>query len=175
MRTLALAVLASTLLAGCASPGPGTNSGPGTTPDAAGNGPAWTFTDTDGTAHSRETATGKPAVLFFFASWCSVCRHETGILKNVQSAYAAQGVRFYSLAYDGTDDAASVRQWKTQYAQPWPHGLDAGFAVQKTFGVTSQSSLVVLDTHGVAVRKWSYGGAAEADLRAAIDEALSRR
>ena len=54
-------------------------------------------------------------------------------------------------ADDATDDAASLRAWKERYSQPWPHGVDPAFATQRAFGITSQSSVVVLDPTGVPV------------------------
>lgn len=160
-----LAVLAALLLAGCAAP----TGGPA---PAGGATPSWSFTDTDGVVHSRDEPSGNATVLFFMASWCGTCRSKAPLLAKVHADYAEQGVRFYSLSFDPTDDASSLNKWKAQLANAWPHGVDPGFGIQRSFGVTAQSSVVLLDADGRLVERWGYGAVTEASLRARLDETL---
>lgn len=166
MRALALlALLLAAPLAGCAAP---ERSGPSAT-----GAPAWSFTDTEGMVHSRDAPMGNATVLFFMATWCSSCRATAPTLARVHDDYAEKGVRFYSLDFDATETPEQLRAWQRERDQPWPHGVDPGLAVQRTFGVTSQSSVVVLDARGNVVRSWGYGAVTEPALREALDAALS--
>lgn len=176
MRALASAVLTAALLAGCAGPLAGEQPPrEGTTRDGAAEekGPAWSFVDTEGVTRSRDAPPGNATVVFFMASWCGTCRSKAPMLADVHHAYADRGVRFFSVSWDSTDDAESLRAWSAARGNPWPHGVDPGLGIQKTFGVTAQSSVLVLDRDGYAVKLWGYGGVTDAGLRAALDEALA--
>ncbi|HWH07965.1 MAG TPA: TlpA disulfide reductase family protein [Candidatus Thermoplasmatota archaeon] len=162
MRPLPL-LAAALLLAGCAAPSP-------PPPEGA---PTWSFTDVDGATHSRDAPPGNATVLFFMATWCSTCRSKAPVLAAVHADYAARGVRFYSLDFDASETPAQIRAWQEAYRHPWPHGVDPALSVQRTFGVTSQSSVVLLDGAGRVAERWGYGQVAEPALRAALDRVLA--
>ena len=167
-RVRHLPLLAAALLvAGCASP-PAPPAGDG----ADGLGPAWSFTDVEGATHSRDAPEGNATVLFFMATWCGTCRAKAPVLAAVHEDYAARGVRFYSLDFDASETPDDLRAWQETHHHPWPHGVDPGLGVQRTFGVTSQSSVVVLDAAGHVAESWGYGQVTEPALRAALDEVL---
>ncbi len=149
------------------------NRGGASTPPRSPTGPWWEFTDTEGARRSRDTAAGSPAVLFFMATWCSTCRSKTSLLAAAHEDYAPRGVNFFSVSFDATDDDGSLDAWKERYRQPWPHGVDPGLSMQRTFGVRSQSTMIVLDAAGDVAAKWDYPGATDAELRGAIDRALA--
>lgn len=157
-----LLVAVVVLLAGCATPEPGAE---GT--------PAWSFTDTEGAVHSRDSPESNATVLFFFATWCGSCRATAPRLAAVHEDYAERGVRFYSVGFDPTESATDLRGWMTALEQDWPHGLDPGLGIQRTFGITSQSSVVALDADGSVARAWGYGKVTEAELRSTLDAALA--
>lgn len=97
------------------------------------------------------------------------------MISEVHAEYGGRGVRFYSVDVDPTETVESIRAWQRERDQPWPHGLDREASVQRAFGVTSQSSVVVLDAAGAVVRSWGYGAVTEEGLRGALDEALRTR
>lgn len=171
MRAMLTVLIAAILVAGCTSLDPPAPPGtPGTAGQTA-KGPEWSFVDTEGIAYSRDAPAGNATVLFFMASWCGTCRTKAPLLAKVHADVAPAGVRFYSVSFDATDDAASLRKWKQDRANPWPHGVDPGLAIQRTFGVVSQSSVVVLDGNGTVIEKWGYGGVTEPGLRDAVARA----
>jgi peroxiredoxin len=176
MRALVLACLVTLApFAGClgdGSPDAGAPLSPPEDPSAVG--PDWSFVDTDGATHSRDAPAANATLVFFMASWCSTCRSKAPLLREVHDAYAERGVRMYSVSWDRTDDDGSLEAWKERYAQPWPHGIDPSFEIQRTFGITAQSSAVVLDARGNLVQKWGYGQLDGEGLRAALDAALAR-
>lgn len=166
---LAVAGLA---LSGCLDPARRV-SVPEPAPSPAGDA-AWAFRDTDGALHTNATAEGRPAVLFFMASWCLSCRSKAPMLAEVVADRAPQGLRAYSLSFDPKDDEDTLRRWKAEFGHDWPHGVDPQLQVARHFGITAQSSFVVLDARGDIVRQWGYPGPSEDALRGAIDAAFAR-
>lgn len=165
---LAILLLVAPALAGCfASQGDPVLPQPA---DAAG--PAWSLKDTQGVVHARDNASANATILFFMATWCSSCRSKAPLLAEVAAEYAPRGVRTLSVGFDPSESDADLEAWKESYAQPWPHGVDVGQRVARAFGVTSQSSVVVLDAEGVPVQAWGYGRVNGEELRAALERAL---
>lgn len=107
------------------------------------------------------------------ATWCGTCASKAPVLADVASDYAARGVRTYSVTFDPSEDDADLRAWMEKHGQAWPHGVDKGLAMQRAFGVKSQSEVVVLDADGEVVEHFGYGRVTDANLRAALDEALA--
>lgn len=169
MRPFALLVTAL-LLAGCASPAP-------EDPDAgaagAAAGPAWSLAAIDGATYTRDAPTANATVLFFMATWCGTCKSKAPVLADANQTYADRGVRMLSVGFDPTETAADLRAWQERHHHAWPHGLDDGARIQRTFGITSQSSVVVLGADGNVVEKWGYGAVTKDALWAAIERALA--
>jgi len=161
---LALALLAAPL-AGCASQ---PASDPAQDSDQA---PQWSFTDTEGTEHSTDSASGSPTVVFYMATWCSSCKSMTTEMAQVHEEHASQGVDVFSVAVDPGEGDEDLESWKAEYDQPWPHGVDEGSQMQRAYGVDSQSSVVVLDAEGSLVEGWGYGEATAEDVSQAIEAA----
>lgn len=167
MRRLLLTLALLTLpLAGCAS------QDPGPAPGEPGEVPAWSFTDLDGTQHSNASATGSPTVLFFMATWCKSCQAMTDDLSQVHAAYG-QEIDLFSVSFDPSEGPEDLARWKQTYNQSWPHGVDQGSSIARTFGVNRQSSVVVLDADGGFTKGWGYGQASAEGIGAVLDELLS--
>ena len=157
-------VLAVLLLAGCAQPAP---SGP------PADAPEWSFTSTQGETFTRDAPARNATILFFMATWCSSCRVKAPVVAEVANESAARGALTLSVGFDPTETPADLAAWQERYHQGWPHGVDVGQRVQRALGVTSQSSVVVLDAKGRVVESWGYGLVTAPALRAAVDRALS--
>lgn len=154
------------MLAGCASPEP-----PTAAPVEDGKGPAWSFRALDGSTQSRDSPAANATVIFFMATWCGSCRSKAPVLAEVQDAYAGTDVRILSLDFDPTESEADVAAWQERYRQDWPHGLDTGLTIQRAFGVKTQSSVLVLDGNGNAVKLFGYGTVTRDALTSAIESA----
>lgn len=162
--SLALAMGLIVTLAGCAG---------GTQSFTSGDGPApaWSITDTNGMTHSQETAAGKPALLFFMATWCGKCQATAPRLADL---HADGSANFYTISWDPQESKADLENWKTKYHQDWPHATDPGAATAQTFGITSQSSIAILDGSGHLVKRWTYAVPSLEELRAALADAATR-
>lgn len=156
---LALALLAAPV-AGCLS---GEES-------PTGGSPEWSFEDTEGQTHSQETAAGSPTVIFYMATWCPSCQELTSEMKQVHDEYASQGVDVFSVTVDPGETHEDLERWKAEHEQAWPHGIDEDAQLQRTYGVDSQSNVVVLDGEGLKVEHWGYGKATAEEVGAVLDE-----
>lgn len=139
--------------------------------------PEWSFVATDGETYARDSPEGNATMLFFMATWCSTCRGMAPMVSSVHESFAPQGLRTYSVSVDATsreEQSLDSYDWKESANQDWPHGIDRGQTMMRTFGIFQQSSLVVLDGEGHVVQKWGYGRATEEEVRAAVEEALRR-
>jgi peroxiredoxin len=135
--------------------------------------PEWSFTDTDVETHSANASSGSPTVIFYMATWCPSCKELTSELGTVHDNYTPRGVDVYSVTVDRGETHDDLENWKTEHDQPWPHGIDEDAQLQQTFGVDSQSSVVVLDEEGYLVDRWGYGEATADEVSATLDETLA--
>jgi peroxiredoxin len=82
---------------------------------------------------------GKPAVLWFWASWCPVCQRESAGVAKV--AHANTGVTFVGVA--ALSDTAEMREFVKNYGiGPFTNLADTNASVWQRFGVTSQPAYV---------------------------------
>lgn len=161
-------VVVLTLLAGCgtgASPSgtPGAQ-GPSTPPaSSAGTGPtasatgavpsalAFTARTVGGAEFDGATLAGRPTVLWFWAPWCPTC---AGQAKGVKATAEQLAGKVNVVGVGGLDDEAAMKrfigQWKLDGV---PHLSDEAGVVWKKFGVTSQSTFVLLDSSGAVAHK----------------------
>ena len=97
------------------------------------------------------TLAGKPTVLWFWAPWCPTC---AGQAKGVKTTAEQLTGKVNVVGVAGLDDEAAMRtfigQWKLDAV---PHLSDEAGTVWKKFGVTSQSTFVLLDSRGDVVHK----------------------
>jgi peroxiredoxin len=176
MRLLAVAVVAAVLLAGCNQGTSTDHPAPGIDP-ATGEtriGPNWTYMDTKGVTHGRDSTLGAPAGIFFMAVWCPKCARLAPNLADIYAEYESRGFQMYSISWDPQTSPSKLDEWSRTYNNNWPHGLDPRSRVAQTFDVTSQSSMVILDANGNPVKTWIYDNPSKAALREAIDEAFAR-
>ncbi len=167
MRTL-IAVLVTVLLtaAGCGGTTTGAgverpSSNKGSTSSGAQADLDFTTTTLDGKTFEGMRLEGKPAVLWFWAPWCSTCRAQRGTVSRLADQYAGQ---VSIVAVGGLDDEAAIRE----QAEKIPnviHLVDDEGAVWKHFGVTAQSTYEVVSADGRVV---STGFLDNEELTAAV-------
>ena len=102
---------------------------------------------------------GQPAtIVAVFATWCTTCRGEFGILDSLQSALAPRGIRVLALSVDDAGDA-HVRKFVEARRARVLVARDATGAVGKTFGTVGVPEAYLVDRKGVI--RWHGRG----DLR----------
>lgn len=180
-KVIPLALTAVLAAAGCAAsdggsaapapaasaPAPATSVAPGPTagtdrPRAAVP-PTLDFTarTIDGGSFAGSSLAGKPAVLWFWAAWCSRCRGVADEVAAVQRENAAR-VNVIGVAGLGSGTEAMRRFARDTGISGFPNLADDDGAVWRRFEITSQEQYVLLDSGG----KVMYSGPlSQAELR----------
>ncbi len=113
---------------------------------------------------------GKVVLVDFWASWCTPCRQEAPILRQVYQEYAGQPVEFIGVdIWDRREDAL---QYVDTFEIPYPNGIDESGVIAIDYGVRGIPEKFFIDGDGVLRQKFVGPMHAEA-LRATLDELLA--
>lgn len=153
--TPALAAAAAVVLtlSGCGNGGEGAEQAQPTEEDAEGDtggvaGTALDFETTTVAGADFEGAelAGEPAVMWFWAPWCTVCRGEAEDVANVAARYDGE-VEFYGVA--GRGEADAMREFVSDTGmEQMTHIVDEDGSIWSGFDVTGQPSFSFLRPHG---------------------------
>lgn len=88
---------------------------------------------------------GRPAVLTFFSSTCSVCASE---LPGIEREYRSAGARVDFVGVDVADSAPAAERLLARTGVRYPVGTDATGAVAARYGVSGLPYTVILDPAG---------------------------
>jgi thiol-disulfide isomerase/thioredoxin len=164
--TAALAATVATAACGGPSPTPSgaaagaaTQSGPpgaGRSGGAAAAVPAslsFTGRTLDGTPFDAATLAGRPTLLWFWAPWCATCAGQADQIIELREQY---GDRLAILGVAGLGDNAAMREFVTDLdVDTVPNLDDQAGEVWRRFGITEQSTFVLIDRRGTVVEtRW---------------------
>ena len=140
-----MAVLTLVVLAGCSAAAErvGEPASHGSSPKAAAVASTLDFTAPTaggGTFRGRQLA-GKPALLWFWAPWCPTCRAQQPGVRELAETHRGE---LAVVGVGGLDSSNAIREYARQ-AGGFPHLVDEQGAVWRHFGVTAQSTFVLLD------------------------------
>lgn len=156
-RGLFTLVMAGALaLAACGT----TSVEPEATPAASGDGAATTETGgsydftvatLDGGTFDGHSLAGRPAVLWFWAPWCPTCLMQARQVNALATDYAGKAT---VVGVAGLDTVPAMHEFVgTAKVSGFPHLADEQGVVWKRFGMTAQSTFVVLDASGTVVER----------------------
>lgn len=146
------ALLAAVLLAGCGSSAPPVEAGgervaPGAVPVRADDPLDFGLATLDGRAFDGEDLRGAPALLWFWAPWCVVCRAEAPEVARI--AAETPGLTVVGVA--GRGQEAAMRDFVDDTGTgDLVHLVDSDGAVWTRFGVIGQPAYAFVDADGRA-------------------------
>jgi len=162
-RLTVLALLLVALLTAC---GTSTDSGAATDPGEAGATPhtlEFTATTAAGASFDATSLAGKPVVFWFWAPWCPTCRAQA---PGVQRLAATYGDKVNIVGVGSLDQEEAIRG----FAEAVPEVtqlVDPDGSVWRHFGVTAQSTYLVLDVYGSTI---ASGYLDDDDLADVVDQ-----
>lgn len=164
-----MVVVAALALAGCGATGGDRRPGPaGTSTAATGGGHDFTVATLDGPAFDGRGLAGKPAVLWFWAPWCPTC---LGQAKQVNALAADYAGKAAVVGVAGMGTVPEMREFVgLAKLSGFPQLADERGVVWKRFGMTAQSTFVVLDADGAVTAR---GHVDPAELPGRLDKLLA--
>lgn len=109
---------------------------------------AFTGETIDGEAFDGTQLAGVPTVLWFWAPWCPTCRAQVSGVEAVADQFAGE---VNVVGVGGLSDSDAIIDFARGVAGP-THLVDEEGAVWRHFGITAQSTFVMLDADGKVVR-----------------------
>jgi len=103
----------------------------------------------DGKSFDAATMAGKPTILWFWAPWCATCASEAMSIADLQEQYAD---RLNILGIAGMGNNKDMHEFVSDLeVGAVPHLDDEPGKLWKKFGITEQSTYVILDRSGKVV------------------------
>lgn len=101
----------------------------------------------DGGGFRLSEQEGRPVVINFFASWCTLCGDEGSGLEKIHREYAERGVVFIGVAVKDTEAKAKAHVKK--YGFTFPTGLDADGTIRVAYGIYGLPMTYFIDREGL--------------------------
>ncbi len=99
----------------------------------------------DGEAFDGNTLAGKPTVFWFWAPWCPTCRAQISGVGELAETYGAD---VNVVGVGSLDEQAAIEEFAAEVSPDVTLLADPDGAVWRQFGVTAQSTYLVLDETG---------------------------
>lgn len=112
----------------------------------------------DGTVYDGPTAYGRPAVIYFWASWCGVCRAMENTVRVV-----GRDVPMVTVALQ-SGDVAEVKRYVAEQGFALPVVVDADGAMGKAYGLRGVPAAFILGPDGT-IRFATVGYTSEMGMR----------
>ena len=121
----------------------------------------FTGTTVEGKRFEGSSLAGKPVLVWFWVPWCPVCR---GQVSQVQKIAEDHKGAISVVGVGSLDDADAIHAFGANVTDV-THLVDESGEIWKHFGVTGQSSFVLLDASVKKVFSVGYGESEELDER----------
>lgn len=144
-RLSSLLVAVVLLVSGCGADGGGTTA-TGQAPSPSSAPLDFSATTLAGKAFDGRSLAGKPAVLWFWAPWCPVCLQQAPGVRTAAERFAG---RVAVVGVAGLDKAAAMPEFvRLAKIESITNLADEPGVVWKHFGITAQSTFVLIDASG---------------------------
>ncbi len=159
-----LVALLSLVLTGCGAAANGSSeAGDG---DVERRDLAFTSTTVAGEPFDGATLEGTPTVLWFWAPWCPTCR---GQIDDVSRIAEERKGQVNVVGVGSLDEAEAIQEFAGDVSPDVVLLDDTEGAVWRKYGVTAQSTYVIVDENGVET---ASGSLSEDELRGVVEKML---
>jgi peroxiredoxin len=110
--------------------------------------PKITLASLEGTSYKLPILERKPAVVFFWASWCSGCNKEAPEMVKMHEQYKDK-VDIYGVNLTHMDTVEDAEKFKEKYGIPFPVLMDKKGEAAEAYKVRGTPTTVFIDTHGL--------------------------
>ena len=110
----------------------------------------------DGTAVTTQdlVSAGRPVFIYFFTTWCPVCRKDLAELQAIYLEYA-DAVDFIVVGQDPSEPLSDLVAYRERQGQSWPVAL-AGPRMLADLRITSQAFKLAFDSGGLITYRAGY-------------------
>ncbi len=122
--------------------------------------------------HSLSDYEGQPVLVFFWASWCSVCKAAMPGLQAVYTDYAPNGFTILAINTSHQDTLATALNYFQSQGYSYTMLLDLDGAVSQEYQVRALPTSVLIGGDGVVADVVIGSGVSEGYLRARLDQIL---
>ncbi|BDP44687.1 thiol:disulfide interchange protein (plasmid) [Deinococcus aetherius] len=131
--------------------------------------PAFTLESLDGTKVSLAALNGRPVVVNFWASWCTPCREEAPLLRELSERQTGgTGLAVLGILFQETREQ-NARDFIREFALAYPSLRDPGINTGINYGVSGIPETFFIDREGV-IRDKASGGLTRERLNAGLDK-----
>ncbi|QRN83921.1 TlpA family protein disulfide reductase [Chloroflexota bacterium] len=135
--------------------------------------PDFTLFTPDGQSVTLSDLTGKPVLVFLWASWCSVCKATMPGLEPVYQEYASRGFEIVAVNMTSQDVASSAITYFEGQGFSFPMLLDPDGSVAQQYQMHALPTSILIGPDGIVQRVVIGAGMNAGELRAWLDEVLS--
>lgn len=134
--------------------------------------PNFQLVDVDGRTVSSDSLRGKPALLWFTASYCVPCQEGALRLQSIVKDVGVDRLAIVIVFVDPTEPPAALREWRQRFGLPgWAVGFAAGSLVTD-FRIQYLDTKYLLDGDGI-IRETDFFPLREDVWREAIERVVS--
>lgn len=95
---------------------------------------------------------GRPAIVYFWASYCEPCKEEFPLLRAAAERHAADGLAIVGIVFE--DGPETARDFMERFDATWPAALDPGAEVADAYRVFGPPETYFIDRDGrIAARQ----------------------
>jgi thiol-disulfide isomerase/thioredoxin len=103
----------------------------------------------DGNDLSRKTLAGKPMMLIFWNTWCTVCMKELPKVNRLAERFGPKEVAILAINTGLNDSEGKAWAYWKKHGHVFPVGYDHSFEIGKAFKVRGVPTVLLIDSKGV--------------------------
>ena len=137
--------------------------------------PVFNLQNGDGDLLTNDDFTGQPTLLFFWTSWCSVCKTVMPQLEDVYRDYAPKGFEILAVNATTQDSAPAAQAEFQSKGYTYPLLYDLNGSAGKAYDVRAFPTAVLIGPDGIIQEVTIGSGLTSGALRAFLDDWLESR